>query len=301
MIYQSISEFVGDTPLLKLNKIEIPNNNSIYAKCEFKNPAGGIKDRFAFFAFKKLFKAGKINKNSIIVEASAGNTGLGVALTAIEYGIEAIIFVPEKFSLEKQILLRALGAKVILTPKDEGMQGANLRAKEFLEKTPNAFSLEQFSNKDNPRAHYELTAKEIYADLGKKIYYFICGAGTGGTFSGVASFLKEHIKDVKCVLCDPKGSIIGGGEKGESHIEGIGNDFIPKNMDLSLIDKVIKIDDKEAYIGLRILAKKEGILAGISSGACLSAALKLSKNIENRNIVIILADSLQNYLSKNLI
>ena len=301
MIYQNISEFVGNTPILKLNKIEIPNKNIIYAKCEFRNPAGGIKDRFAFFAFEKLFKAGKINKNSIIIEASAGNTGLGVSLAALEYGIKAIIFVPEKFSIEKRILMQALGAKVILTPKNEGMQGANLRAKEFLEKTPNAFSLRQFDNEDNPKAHYELTAREIYEDLGKNIDYFICGAGTGGTFSGISRFLKEHIKDVKCVLCDPIGSIIGGGQKGEAHIEGIGNDFIPKNMDLSLVDEVIKISDKEAYIGLKMLAIKEGILSGISSGACLSAALKLSQNIENKNIVIILADGLQNYLSKNLI
>ena len=301
MIYQSIRELVGTTPILKLNKIEIPNNNAIYAKCEFKNPAGGIKDRFAFFAFERLLESGKINKNSIIVEVSAGNTGLGIALAALEYKIKAIIFVPEKFSLEKQILMRALGARVVLTPKDEGLEGATIRAKEFLAKTPNAFNLEQFSNKDNPKAHYETTAREIYADLGDNIDYFVCGAGTGGTFSGISLFLKERINNIKCVLCDPKGSVIGGGKKGEAHIEGIGNDFVPENMDLSLVDEVIKISDNQAYIGLKMLAKKEGILAGISSGACLSAALKLAKNIKNKNIVIILADGLQNYLSKNLI
>lgn len=301
MIFKSISELVGNTPLLKLSKLEIPNQNAIYAKCEFKNPAGGIKDRFAFFAFKKLFEAGKINKNSTIIEASAGNTGLGIALAALEYGIKAIIFVPEKFSIEKQILMKALGAKVILTPKDEGMQGASLRAKELLEKSPNAFCLDQFESPYNAKAHYEYTAKELFEDLGDKIDYFICGAGTGGSFSGISRFLKEHIKGIQCVLCDPKGSIIGGGEEGEAHIEGIGNNFIPKTMDLSLVDRVIKISDEEAYEGLKILASKEGILAGISSGACLSAALKLAKEVERKNIIIMLADGLQNYLSRNLI
>ena len=297
MIINSITELIGNTPILKLNKIQIPNNNTIFAKLEFRNVAGGIKDRFALYAFDKFIKSGKINKNSTIIEATAGNTGLGAVLLALEYGIKAIMVVPSKFSKEKQFLMKALGAKIINTPEEYGMQGASQKAQELLETIPNSFTLDQFKSDLNIQSHYFNTAKEIYQDL-KNIDYFVCGAGSGGCLSGISLFLKEKIPSLKSVLCDPIGSIIGGGKAGEAHIEGIGNDFIPDIMRVDLIDEVIKISDQEAYNGVKMLSSIEGIMAGISSGACIMACLKLAQKIKNKTILTIFSDDLLKYFSR---
>ena len=296
MIYHSVAELIGNTPLLQLTKLKC--NNNLFAKCELFNPAGGLKDRVALYALKELKKQGIINENSIIISATAGNTGLGLALAALEFNLKVILVVAEKFSPEKQILMKALGAKLIITPKKEGMQGSIDKAKELVRQNPNAYYFDQFTNEFNPKAHYENTAREIFADLGTRIDYFVCGAGSGGSFSGIASFLKEQIPHIKCVLCDPVGSIIGGGEAKEAHIEGVGNNFIPQTMNTSLIDEVIKINDEEAFEGVRLLARTEGILAGISSGACLMACLKLSQKVQNKTIVTLFADSLDRYFHK---
>ena len=298
MIYESIAGFVGNTALLRLGKIDVSNGNTLYAKCEFQNPAGGVKDRVAFYALKELKKQGKINSNTTVISATAGNMGLALALAGIELDLRLILLVAEKFSPEKQALMRALGAKIVLTPKKEGIDGSIKRAKDLVESTPNAYYFDQFDNEFNPKAHYESTAKEIYEDLGGKIDFFVCGAGSGGSFSGISRFLKEKNPSIKCVLCDPIGSIIGGGECKEANIEGIGNSFVPKTMDTSLIDEVIKIGDEEAFEGVRLLAKKEGVLAGISSGACLMASLNLAKRVQNKNIVTLFADSLDRYFQK---
>lgn len=307
MFFHSSLELIGNTPLVELSRIAIPNNNRIFAKLESYNPAGGVKDRVALHILQKAKKQGKLQKDSVVIEATAGNTGLGIAFVCLHFNIKAILVVPDKFSIEKQILMRALGAEVINTPKELGIQGAIDKAQELLDSTPHSFSLHQFENPLNPEAHYLTTAKEIYADmqsvrdLAPVLDYFVCGAGSGGSFSGVVKYLKEQDPRIKAVLCDPIGSIIGGGQEGCANIEGIGNNFIPKTMDTSLIDLVQKISDEEAYQGLKILAREEGILAGISSGACLQACLKLAQEVENKLIVMLFADHLSRYLSKNLI
>lgn len=307
MFFHSSLELIGNTPLVELSRIQIPNNNRIFAKLESYNPAGGVKDRVALHILQKAKKQGKLHKDSVVIEATAGNTGLGIAFVCLHFNIKAILVVPDKFSIEKQILMRALGAEVINTPKELGIQGAIDKAKELLDSTPHSFSLHQFENPLNPEAHYLTTAKEIYADmqgvrdLAPVFDYFVCGAGSGGSFSGVAKYLKEQDSRIQAVLCDPIGSIIGGGQEGCANIEGIGNNFIPKTMDTSLIDLVQKVSDEEAYQGLKILAREEGILAGISSGACLQACLKLAQEVENKLIVTLFADDLSRYLSKNLV
>lgn len=307
MLYHSSLELIGNTPFVELSRIQIPNNNRIFAKLESYNPAGGVKDRVALHILQKAKKEGSLHKDSVIIEATAGNTGLGIAFVCLHLNLKAILVVPDKFSTEKQILMRALGAKVINTPKELGIQGAIDKAKELLESIPHSFSLCQFENPLNPQAHYLSTAKEIYADmqgvrdLAPVFDYFIAGAGSGGSFSGVAKYLKEQDSRIKAVLCDPIGSIIGGGVEGCANIEGIGNNFIPKTMDTSLIDLVQKVSDEEAYQGLKILAREEGLLVGISSGACLQACLKLAEQVENKLIVTLFADDLSRYLSKNLI
>lgn len=308
MIFYSSLELIGNTPLLELTHIQIPNKNRIFAKLESCNPAGGVKDRIALYIFQKLFKEGKLKRDSVVIEATAGNTGLGIAFVAQHFGCKVKLVVPDKFSIEKQTLARALGAEIIQTPAEKGMQGAIDKAKELLEATPQSFSLNQFENPQNPYAHYLTTAAEIYTDM-QTLYstrmpifdYFVCGAGSGGSFSGCMRYFKEQDSHIQGVLCDPIGSIIGGGKEGCANIEGIGNNVIPQTMDTSLIDSVEKISDEEAYQGLRILAKKEGVLAGISSGACLQACLKLANKVQNSFIVTLFADDLSRYFSRNLI
>lgn len=307
MLFYSSLDLIGNTPLVELSRIQIPNNNRIFAKLESYNPAGGVKDRVALHILQRAKKQGKLHKDSVVIEATAGNTGLGIAFVCLHFNIKAILVVPDKFSIEKQILMRALGAEVINTPKELGIQGAIDKAKELLDSTPHSFSLHQFENPLNPQAHYETSGKEIYTqmqrvrDLAPVLDYFVCGAGSGGSFSGIAKYLKEQDSRIQAVLCDPIGSVIGGGEEGCANIEGIGNNFIPKTMDTSFIDMVQKISDEEAYQGLKILAREEGLLVGISSGACLQACLKLARQVENKLIVTLFADHLSRYFSKNLI
>lgn len=307
MLFYSSLDLIGNTPLVELSRIQIPNNNRIFAKLESYNPAGGVKDRVALHILQRAKKQGKLHKDSVVIEATAGNTGLGIAFVCLHFNIKAILVVPDKFSIEKQILMRALGAEVINTPKELGIQGAIDKAKELLDSTPHSFSLHQFENPLNPQAHYETSGKEIYTqmqgvrNLAPVLDFFVCGAGSGGSFSGIAKYLKEQDSRIQAVLCDPIGSVIGGGEEGCANIEGIGNNFIPKTMDTSFIDMVQKISDEEAYQGLKILAREEGLLVGISSGACLQACLKLARQVENKLIVTLFADHLSRYFSKNLI
>lgn len=307
MLLKSRLELIGNTPLLELSRISIPNNNRIFAKLESCNPAGGVKDRVALHIFEQLSKEGRLHKDSVIIEATAGNTGLGIAFVAQHFNVKTILVIPDKFSIEKQILAKALGAEVINTPKELGMQGAIDKANELLQNTPLAFTLNQFENPQNPQAHYLTTAAEIYEDMqelarvDKALFdYFVCGAGSGGSFSGCMRYFKEKDVRIQGVLCDPIGSIIGGGIEGCSNIEGIGNNVIPKTMDTSLVSIVQKISDDEAYNGIDILAKNEGLLVGISSGACLCASLKLAKSVQDSFIVTIFADDLSRYFSKNL-
>lgn len=300
MIYQNMNELIGNTPLVRLNNVGVPEGVRLYAKLEYWNPSGSVKDRIGLYMIKDAEEKGLLRKGGTIVEATAGNTGLGIAMAALNRGYRVIFVVPDKFSMEKQILLRALGAEVVNTPREGGMLGASAKAAELLKEIEGSISLGQFENPANPEAHYKTTGKEIYEDLEGAIDYFIAGAGSGGTYSGVVKYLKEKNPKIRGVLADPVGSTIGGGEHGDYDIEGIGNDFIAKTMDMSLVDDVVKITDTEAFQGARILAAKEGIIAGSSSGAALMAALKLASKVGTGTIVTLFPDRGDRYFSKNL-
>ncbi len=299
-LYNDMQELIGNTPLVKLTHLDLPEGAELYAKLELFNPSGSVKDRIGKYMIEDAERKGILKKDSVIVEATAGNTGLGIAFAALNRGYEIIFVVPTKFSQEKQTLLRALGARIINTPREGGMLGAWKKAEEIRSSIPGAVTLEQFRNPANPLAHYETTGKEIYDDLGGNIDYLVAGAGSGGTYSGVVKYLKEKNKNTFGVLADPVGSTMGGGEHGDYDIEGIGNDFIADTMDMSLVDRVVKMTDSEAFDGARELAKKEGIIAGSSSGAALAAAKKLIADGARGNIVVILPDRGDRYFTKNL-
>ena len=298
--YNGMKELIGNTPLVKLNHIEVKKGVNLYAKLELWNPGGSVKDRIGQSMVKDAIDRGLLKPGSTIVEATAGDTGLGVAFALLNTGIKLICVVPTKFSMEKQALMRALGAEIVNTPREEGMKGAAKKALELLEEIPNSISLKQFENPANPQIHYETTGKEIYQDLDGQVDYVIAGAGSGGTYTGILRYLKEQNPEIKGILADPVGSTMGGGEYGDYDIEGIGNDFIAETMDMSLVDEVIKITDTEAFHMSRELVRKEGIIAGTSSGATLAAALKLADKIDKGNIVMVFADRGDRYFSKKL-
>ena len=298
--YESMQALIGNTPLVKLNHLDLPEGVQLFAKLELYNPAGSVKDRIGKFMIADAEERGVLQAGGTLVEATAGNTGLGIAFAALNRGYKVIFVVPTKFSIEKQILMRALGAEIINTPREGGMLGAAEKAEELRASIPNAISLEQFKNQSNPQAHYQTTGPEIYRDLNGEINYFVAGAGSGGTYSGALRYLKEMDESVVGVLADPVGSTMGGGEHGDYDIEGIGNDFIADTMDMTLVDEVIKINDAEAFSGARLLAAKEGIFGGSSSGAAISAALKLAATGVQGNIVVVLPDRGDRYFSKDL-
>ena len=299
--YNSMKELIGNTPLVKLNNFNLPKDVNLFVKLELYNPSGSVKDRTAMYMIEDAEKKGVLKKGGTIVEGTAGNTGLGIAFAALNKGYRVIFVVPEKFSLEKQILMKAFGAEIVNTPKEDGMKGAELKAEELKKSILGAVSLRQFKNMSNPLAHYETTGPEIYNDLDGKVDYLVAGAGSGGTFSGVVRYLKEKNSNVKSILADPVGSTIGGGIHADYEIEGIGNDFVADTLDMKLVDKVVKVNDDEAFEMSRQLALKEGILAGSSSGAALAAALKAVKSgIAKGNVVVILPDRGDRYFSKNL-
>lgn len=298
--YSSMQELIGNTPLVRLSHIDLPEGVQLFAKLELYNPAGSVKDRIGKYMIDDAENKGLLKKGGTIIEATAGNTGLGIAFAALNRGYRIIFVVPTKFSEEKQTLLRALGAEIINTPREGGMLGAAQKAEELRASIPGAVTLEQFKNQANPLAHYETTGPEIYTDLGGKIDYLVAGAGSGGTYTGVVRYLKEQNPNIQGILADPIGSTMGGGEHGDYNIEGIGNDFIAETMDMSLVDRVVKINDDDAFGGARELAATEGIIAGSSSGAALAAAKKLIDSGARGNIVIILPDRGDRYFSKHL-
>lgn len=298
--FESTQDLIGNTPLVKLTHLGLPEGASLFAKLELYNPGGSVKDRIGRSMIEDAERKGLLKPGGTIVEGTAGNTGLGIAFAALNRGYRVIFVVPTKFSAEKQTLMRALGADIINTPREEGMLGAEAKAEELRASIPGAVTLRQFKNMANPRAHYETTGPEIWRDLDGKIDYLVAGAGSGGTYSGVVRYLKEQNPAIRGVLADPVGSTMGGGEHGDYNIEGIGNDFVADTMDMSLVDQVVKIDDNDAFAGARELAKREGIFAGSSSGAALSAAKKLIDSGARGNIVIILPDRGDRYFSKNL-
>ncbi|WP_277405988.1 PLP-dependent cysteine synthase family protein [Lacrimispora xylanisolvens] len=299
-LYDSMKDLIGNTPLVRLDHLGFPDKVQIYGKLEFYNPSGSVKDRIGTYMIRDAKNRGVLKPGDTIIEATAGNTGLGIAFAALNLGYRLIFVIPEKFSQEKQILLKALGAEIISTPLEEGMLGATRKAEELRENIPNSVTLEQFKNMANPLAHYETTGPELYRDLKGYLDYVVAGAGSGGTFTGIMKYLKEQNPEIKGVLADPIGSTLGGGEHANYEIEGIGNDFVADTMDMSLVDRVIKVSDGEAFYEVKNMARYEGIFAGSSSGAALAAARKLADSITSGRIAVILPDRAERYFSKHI-
>lgn len=296
-----IRELIGNTPLLKINNFALPDNVKLFAKLEYLNPGGSVKDRIGVAMLDDAKRRGILTPGTTIIEATGGNTGLGIALAVLNTGYKMIFTVPEKFSQEKLTLMRALGAQVVITPRKDGLLGAQEKAQELLAKIPNSIELKQFKNQSNPDIHYKTTGPEIYNDLQENVDYFIAGAGSGGTFSGIAKYLKEQNPNLISVLVEPVGSTMTGGVAASYNIEGIGNNFIPQTLDFSFVDQVIKVSDDDAFSSSRLLASKEGIFVGSSSGAVMSAALKFISTLKTGgNVVVVFPDRGDRYFSKNL-
>ena len=298
--YESMQALIGHTPLVRLGNIVTKQGVNVFAKLELWNPSGSVKDRTGLYMVNDAEQRGLLKAGGTIVEATAGNTGLGIAFAALNRGYRIIFVVPTKFSAEKQALMRALGAEVVNTPREYGMLGAVEKAEEIKAGIPGSISLEQFKNQSNPLAHYETTGREIWESLDGKIDYVVAGAGSGGTYTGILRYLKERDPQIRGILADPVGSTMGGGEHSDYNIEGIGNDFIADTMDMSLVDDVIKVTDDEAFETARLLAKTEGIFAGSSSGAAMAAVRKLTERVSSGNIVTVFPDRGDRYFSTGL-
>lgn len=296
-----VRELIGKTPMLRLKALEPHSGVELYAKLEFYNPGGSIKDRVGEHMVKVAEEQGLLSPGSVIVEATAGNTGLGLALAVLDKPYRLILTIPEKFSIEKITLLRALGAEVIVTEGALGMVGAIEKAKAIRDTLPQALSLMQFENPANPEVHFLETGPEIWEDMSQNLQYLVAGAGSGGTISGVSRFLKSKEPNLKTFVAEPKGSTMGGGEAGCYAIEGIGNHFIPETMDLNTVDGFISITDQEAFDMVKRLARETGLITGSSSGAAVAGALKLAKNLESGRIVVILPDRGDRYFSKGIL
>lgn len=300
-VAEDITELVGETPMLHLRRIAPAGFAEVFAKLEYLNPGGSIKDRAAVGMIRRAEQQGRLHRGSIIVEATAGNTGIGLALIGVNQGYRVVIFMPEKFSIEKQILTRALGAEVHTTPDEEGMQGAIGRAEAFAAQTPGAFMAGQFSNQANPDYHYQTTAHEIYEQMEGDIDGLVLGAGTGGTFTGVARFLKERNPRLWAVTVESQGSIYGGGQPGPHKVEGIGASFIPATYDPSVCDEVLTVTDADAFATVRRLASEEGVFSGSSGGAAVWGALQVARRLgRGKRVVTVIPDSAERYLSKQI-
>jgi O-acetylserine dependent cystathionine beta-synthase len=300
-IYRNVHELIGNTPLMELTQFDLPNQVRLFAKLEFMNPGGSVKDRLGLELLDEAFRSGKLKTGGTLIEPTAGNTGIGLALAAINKGIRVLFVVPEKFSMEKQELMKALGAEIIHTPTALGMKGAIEKTKELLKEIPNSYSPAQFSNPANPLTYYKTLGPEIWGELEGKVDIFVAGAGSGGTFMGTARFLKEQNPNVKTVIVEPEGSILNGGEAGPHKTEGIGMEFLPDYMDPSYFDAIHTIRDQDAFNRVKELAQKEGLLVGSSSGAALHAALiEAVQAPTGAHIVTIFPDSSERYLSKKI-
>ena len=305
MLYQNACQLIGHTPLLRLNNIEKILNLQVnlLAKVEFFNPTGSVKDRTALAMIEDAEEKGILKENSVIIEPTSGNSGIGLASVCAAKGYKCILVMPENMSKERIKLIAAYGAEIVVSSKEKGMKGAVEKAEELLKLYPNSFIPSQFDNPSNPNIHYKTTGPEIYSDSNKQIDIFVAGIGTGGTISGVGHFLKEQNKNIKIIGVEPKDSpLITQGKVGPHKIQGIGANFIPKNLDKNYIDEILTATTEEAYEFCRLLGKNEGILVGISAGAALSQAVKIGKRNENngKTIVVLLPDSGDRYLSTEL-
>ncbi|HZG15277.1 MAG TPA: cysteine synthase A [Candidatus Bathyarchaeia archaeon] len=300
-VYRNIKELIGNTPIVELTQFDLPEGVRLFAKLETYNPGGSVKDRLGVELIRAAEENGQLKPGGTIIEPTAGNTGIGVALAAVGTGYRVIFCVPAKFSEEKQELMRALGAEVVNTPTEQGIRGAIAKAQELAASIPNSFVPQQFANPANPDAHYKTTGPEIWAQMDGNIDVFVAGAGSGGTFMGTARYLKEQKPGIKTVIVEPEGSILNGGEPGPHKTEGIGMEFLPGFMDPGYFDAIHTILDTEAFARVKELAAKEGILVGSSSGAALEAALREAQQAKpGTNIVTIFPDSSERYLSKKI-
>lgn len=304
-IKKSIIELVGNTPIVELSHIEEQENipATILAKLEFFNPAGSVKDRVAKAIIEDAEKTGRLKKDSVIIEPTSGNTGIGISSVATAKGYRAIIVMPETMSNERKLLIKAYGAELVLTEGSKGMKGATDKAEELAKEIPNSIIAGQFTNPVNPKMHYETTGPEIWKDTEGKVDIFVAGVGTGGTLSGVGKYLKEQNPDIKVVAVEPEASpLLSKGQAGPHKIQGIGANFVPDTLDREIYDEIITVPNDEAILTARNAAKQEGFLIGISAGAALWAGKVLANRPENKgkNIVVVFPDGGERYLSTNL-
>ncbi|HAT1771089.1 TPA: pyridoxal-phosphate dependent enzyme [Legionella pneumophila] len=303
MIYPNILATIGHTPVVKINRLGKDLECELYAKCEFFNPGGSVKDRIGYEMVVKAEKEGRIKPGDTLIEPTSGNTGIGIALAGAVLGYKVIITMPEKMSQEKQSVLERLGATIYRTPTEAAYDAPDSHislAKKLQAEIPNSHILDQYANPNNPNAHYFGTAQEIIDDFGKDLHMVVAGVGTGGTITGIARRLKEYNPAIKIIGADPEGSILGGGTEVKSyHVEGIGYDFFPDVLDNTLIDAYIKTNDADSFSTARRLIKEEGLLIGGSSGAAMWAALQAAKSLrKGQKCLVILPDSIRNYMSK---
>ncbi|MEK5268637.1 PLP-dependent cysteine synthase family protein [Weizmannia sp. FSL W8-0401] len=297
-VAKSVHELIGNTPLVELTAFDLPKGVRLFAKLEYFNPGGSVKDRLGAYLIERAFQEGRLKRGGTIIEPTAGNTGIGLALAAIRYGVHAVFVVPEKFSVEKQTLMRALGAEVVNTPTALGMEGAIAEAKQLTAETPNAYFPGQFENPSNPETYYKTLGPEIWEALDGHVDVFVAGAGSGGTFMGTARYLKEKNPALKAAIVEPEGSILNGGEPRSHRTEGIGMEFLPPFMDRTFFDAIHTIPDDAAFKRLAEAARLEGLLIGSSSGAALEASLREAKQAKpGTHIVTIFPDSSERYLS----
>jgi cysteine synthase len=300
-VADDVTKLVGQTPLLKLKKIVPDGYADIFVKLEYLNPGGSIKDRAAIGIIERAEREGKLRPGSTIVEATAGNTGIGLALIGVNRGYKVRLFVPEKFSEEKVIIMSALGAEVTRTPDAEGMAGAIKRAAELAASDPDAFLAAQFDNPANPDFHYETTAKELFEQMEGRIDAVVVGSGTAGTFTGLARYIKERLPSALAIVVETEGSVLGGGKPGPHKVEGIGNTFVPGNFDRSICDEIIMVTDVDAFGTVKKLAALDGVLGGSSAGANVFASLAVAKRLgKGKRVATLIPDSAERYLSKKI-
>jgi len=301
LIAENITELVGLTPMLHLRRIVPQGAADVFAKLEYLNPGGSVKDRAAIGMIKRAEEEGKLKPGGTIVEATAGNTGIGLALIGVNRGYHVIVIVPEGFSEEKVKIMRALGAEVIRTPESDGMKGAIKKARELSAGMPGSFTALQFENPANPNFHHDTTAQEIFDQMQGQMDAIVIGVGTGGTFTGVARFMKERLPGIYCVAVETQGSVLQGGQPGHHKVEGIGASFIPKTFDPSVADEIIMVQDVDAFDMVNCLARSEGVLAGSSAGANVFAALQVARKLGiGKKIVTVVPDSAERYISKKI-